>query len=69
VEFNEVDPTTQIETEIALQYCYEDYNETIYSYVNNVKTGDGGTHESGFRTGITRAVNDFAEAQGLLKGK
>lgn len=69
VEFNEVDATTQIETEIALQYCYEDYNETIYSYVNNVKTGDGGTHESGFRTGITRAVNDFAEAQGLLKGK
>lgn len=69
IEFNEVDATTQIETEIALQYCYEDYNETIYSYVNNVKTGDGGTHESGFRTGITRAVNDFAEAQGLLKGK
>ena len=69
VNFNEVDAVTQIETEIALQYCYEDYNETIYSYVNNVKTGDGGTHESGFRTGITRAVNDFAEAQGLIKGK
>ena len=69
VSFSEVDPITNIETEIALQYCYEDYNETIYSYVNNVKTGDGGTHESGFRTGITRAVNDFAESQGMLKGK
>ena len=69
VNFSEVDPITNIETEIALQYCYEDYNETIYSYVNNVKTSDGGTHESGFRTGITRAVNDFAEAQGMLKGK
>ena len=69
VNFSEVDSITNIETEIALQYCYEDYNETIYSYVNNVKTGDGGTHESGFRTGITRAVNDFAEAQGMLKGK
>ena len=69
VSFSEVDPVTNIETEIALQYCYEDYNETIYSYVNNVKTGDGGTHESGFRTGITRAVNDFAETQGMLKGK
>ena len=69
VNFSEVDQITNIETEIALQYCYEDYNETIYSYVNNVKTGDGGTHESGFRTGITRAVNDFAEAQGMLKGK
>ena len=67
--FSEVDQITNIETEIALQYCYEDYNETIYSYVNNVKTSDGGTHESGFRTGITRAVNDFAEAQGMLKGK
>ena len=69
VNFSEVDSITNIETEIALQYCYEDYNETIYSYVNNVKTGDGGTHESGFRTGITRAVNDFAESQGMLKGK
>ena len=69
VHFSEVDPITNIESEIALQYCYEDYNETVYSYVNNVKTSDGGTHESGFRTGITRAVNDFAEAQGLLKGK
>ena len=67
--FSDVDTLTNIETEIALQYCYEDYNETVYSYVNNVKTGDGGTHESGFRTGITRAVNEFAEAQGLLKGK
>ena len=69
VNFSEVDPITNIETEIALQYCYEDYNETIYSYVNNVKTSDGGTHESGFRTGITRAVNDFAEMVGMLKGK
>ena len=69
VNFSEIDQITNIETEIALQYCYEDYNETIYSYVNNVKTSDGGTHESGFRTGITRAVNDFAEAQGMLKGK
>lgn len=67
--FSDVDTLTNIETEIALQYCAEDYNETVYSYVNNVKTGDGGTHESGFRAGITRAVNDFAEEQGLLKGK
>ena len=69
VSFTDVDAITQIETEIALQYCYEDYNESIYSYVNNVKTADGGTHEAGFRAGITRAINDFAEAQNLLKGK
>ncbi|MCQ2802115.1 MAG: type IIA DNA topoisomerase subunit B [Bacilli bacterium] len=67
--FTDVDPTTHIETEIALQYCFEDYNETVYSYVNNVKTSDGGTHESGFRNGITRAVNDFGEQQSLLKNK
>ena len=67
--FSEVDAMTNIEVEIALQYCYEDYNENIYSYVNNVKTIDGGTHESGFRTGINRAVNEFCENQNLLKGK
>jgi len=69
VHLVDIDDTTKIETEIALQYCNEDYNETIYSYVNNVKTIDGGTHESGFRNGITRAVNDFAEEQGLTKAK
>ena len=69
VSFSDIDSLTNIEVEIALQYCAEDYNETIYSYVNNVKTGDGGTHESGFRAGITRAVNDFAEQQNLAKGK
>jgi len=69
INFEEVDEKTGISTEIALQYCNEDYNETIFSYVNNVRTRDGGTHESGFRTGITRAVNDFAENNNLLKGK
>ena len=67
--FSDVDPLTNIEVEIALQYCFEDYNETVYSYVNNVKTGDGGTHESGFKAGITRAVNEFVEDQNLAKGK
>lgn len=58
-----------ITSEIAIQYCYDDYNETIRSYVNNVHTADGGTHESGFRTGITKAVNDYAEDNNLLRGK
>lgn len=69
INFNDVDNETNISTSIALQYCYEDYNETIYSYVNNVRTRDGGTHESGFKTGITRAINDFAESNKLLKNK
>ena len=58
-----------IKIDIALQYCYKDYGESIYSYANNVRTRDGGTHESGFKTGITKAVNDYAEENQLLKGK
>lgn len=61
------DNADYIKMEIALQYCYDDYNENIFSYANNVRTRDGGTHETGFRTGITRAVNDFATEHGLLK--
>ena len=52
-----------------MQYCIEDYNESILSYANNVRTRDGGTHETGFRIGLTRAVNDFATEHSLLKGK
>ncbi len=69
ISFTEVDETTKISTEIALQFCNEDYNETILSYVNNVRTREGGTHEVGFKAGITRAVNDFGEQFNLLKGK
>ncbi len=57
-----------IEVEIALQY-QEGYNENILSFVNNVKTGDGGSHETGFKTGITKAFNEYAKANGILKGK
>ena len=67
--FTDVDEATGISTEIALQFCYEDYNETILSYVNNVRTKEGGTHEVGFKAGITRAVNDFGENYNILHGK
>ena len=63
------DNSNDIKMEIAFQYCKEDYGETVYSYVNNLRTRDGGTHETGFRSGFTRAVNDFAEKNSLLKGK
>ena len=69
MDFADYDQETKITTEIALQYCYEDYNESVFSYVNNVRTRDGGTHETGFRSGITKAVNEFAENNNLLKGK
>ncbi|MGM9834194.1 MAG: DNA topoisomerase IV subunit B [Bacilli bacterium] len=57
-----------IEVEVALQY-QEGYNENILSFVNNVKTSDGGSHEVGFKTGITKAFNEYAKANNLLKGK
>lgn len=63
------DDVNGIIIECAMQYCIEDYNESIYSYANNVRTRDGGTHETGFRIGLTRAVNDFATEHSLLKGK
>ena len=63
------DSASAIKMQIAFQYCKEDYNETILSYVNNVRTKDGGTHEIGFKTAITKAINDFAEEYKLFKNK
>ncbi|MDE6141527.1 MAG: DNA gyrase subunit B, partial [Bacilli bacterium] len=57
-----------IEVDIALQYT-DSYNETILSFVNNVKTSDGGSHEVGFKTGITKIFNDYARSNGILKAK
>jgi len=54
--------------DIAFQYC-DAYDETLLSFVNNVRTQDGGTHETGFRSGFTKAVNDYARNTGLLKDK
>ena len=58
----------RIEVDIAMQYT-DSYNEQILSFVNNVKTSDGGTHEVGFKTGITKAFNEYAKNNGILKGK
>lgn len=60
---------TPMEMEIAMQYNSDDYGETILSYVNNLRMRDGGTHETGFRTGLTRAVNDFATTNNLIRAK
>ena len=55
--------------EIAIQYCGEVYNENILSFVNNIRTRDGGTHEVGFKTALTRAFNEHARMIGALKDK
>lgn len=57
-----------VQVEIALQYT-EVYSETIKAFANNVYNPDGGTHLTGFRSALTRVVNDYARKNGLLKEK
>ena len=52
--------------EIAMQYN-SGYAENIYSFANNINTYEGGTHESGFKTALTRVINDYARKNGMLK--
>ena len=57
-----------IKVEVAFQYT-DDYQENTYSFVNLVRTSDGGTHEVGYKSAFTKAVNDYARKYGLLKEK
>ena len=57
-----------IEVDIAMQYT-DSYNENIVSFVNNVKTTDGGTHEVGFKTALTKVFNDYAKNNNYFKNK
>lgn len=56
------------EVEIAMQYT-QGYNESIFSFANNINTTEGGTHLVGFRGAITRTINDYARSSGQLKEK
>ncbi|MBP9483517.1 MAG: DNA topoisomerase (ATP-hydrolyzing) subunit B [Negativicutes bacterium] len=56
--------TTQVE--ICVQYN-TGYTETIFAFVNNINTHEGGTHLSGFKSGLTRSINDYARKSGILK--
>ncbi|MBH8623118.1 MULTISPECIES: DNA topoisomerase IV subunit B [Spiroplasma] len=58
----------EIEVEVALQYSTE-FNENLLSFANNVKTSEGGSHVVGFRSGLTKVINDYARKEGLLKEK
>ncbi|MGI5879998.1 MAG: DNA topoisomerase (ATP-hydrolyzing) subunit B [Syntrophomonadaceae bacterium] len=51
---------------VAIQYN-NGYSENIYSFANNIRTQEGGTHEVGFKNGLTRIINDYARKNGLLK--
>ena len=66
VEFN--GNKNKIDVSVAFQYT-TGYSESIISFVNNVKTTDGGSHEVGFKTALTKVFNDYARANGYLKAK
>lgn len=57
-----------MEVEVAMQYTTS-YSETILSFANNVHTVDGGMHETGFKSGLTRVLNDYARKNNMLKEK
>ncbi len=58
----------EIDVEVAIQYS-DGFNPTVESYANVQSTADGGTHLTGFKTALTRAINDYARKQGYLKEK
>jgi DNA gyrase subunit B len=66
VEFSDVSP--EAELEVAMQWTTS-YTESVLSFANNINTHEGGTHEEGFRTALTKAINDFARGKNLLKEK
>lgn len=55
-----------VTVEIALQYN-DGYSSTLYSFANNINTGEGGTHEAGFKSALTRVINDYGRKNNLLK--
>jgi len=57
-----------VQVELSLQYN-DGYQETLFAYANNIHTIDGGTHVSGFRTALTRVINNYARKNSLLKEK
>jgi len=61
-------PEAKVKAELAFQYT-DGYTENLYSYVNSIPTLEGGTHETGFKSALTRVMNDFARAAKLLKDK
>ncbi|MBQ3468996.1 MAG: DNA topoisomerase IV subunit B [Bacilli bacterium] len=58
----------KIEVDVAMQYT-DSYSENIVSFVNNVKTIDGGSHEVGFKTALTKVFNEYARSHDFIKGK
>ena len=66
IYINGTDGSSQLE--VALQYN-DGYSDSIYSFANNIRTTEGGTHESGFKSALTRVVNSYARKNNLIKDK
>ena len=66
VSFTKEDPAQRLIVEVAMQYN-DGYNETVLTFANNINNHDGGTHLSGFKTGLTNTLLRYAERTGLLK--
>ncbi len=65
---NEANPDSKIMVDIAMQYN-DSYNDQLYAYANSIFNVEGGTHLSGFRTALTRVINNYAKANNLIKDK
>ena len=61
--------TDKVDVEMALHYSKDYYDETMLTFVNNIRTREGGTHLSGFRTALTRSINNFAKKYELINLK
>jgi len=62
------EPAASLVCEVALQY-HDGYNELVLSFANNINNVDGGTHAQGFKTALTRTVNNYARKEGIIKDK
>ena len=62
------DQDDDVHVDVAMQWT-SSYSESVLSFANNINTHEGGSHEEGFRTALTKAVNEFARSKGLLKEK
>ncbi|HEY0737318.1 MAG TPA: toprim domain-containing protein, partial [Herpetosiphonaceae bacterium] len=59
----------QVNVEVALQYTDSYDKDSVYAFANNINNTDGGAHLTGFRTALTRVINNYARAKGILKEK
>ncbi len=68
IYFRKEEAVTRLVVEVAMQYN-DGYNETIFSFCNNINTHEGGTHLSGYKTALTGCMNRYAEKAGFLKNE